>query len=265
MLKPTSSPLRRAALAIAVLGSLAAPAGAAQAARSEATYSVTFSAEMTDKWQTSEHYTDDCKLTGAMCVRDEKGQGGAKVAVKTRRPTKVLVMRGLRGKPPTISMGATPGIPVTITSNRTGSLTTDYSGPWDAANPDQKADDSGCGRRTKNGHLSFMWHGRDRLGVLAPTLLELEADRCPDGPGKPWPWANDESPSLSEIVGSIDQTKFLRTRQFTVRGAKTFSAVIPTINRTTKLGTFAEDGSRTVTWAWEATFRMDGGRKKKRR
>lgn len=182
MLKPTSSPLRRAALAAAVLGSLAAPGAAAQAAPSEATYSVTFRGEMTDKWHAMERFTDNCKLTGAMCVRDMKGEGAVKLNITTRRPTKVLVFRGLRGKPPTISMGATPGIPVTGSALRTGSLSTEYSGPWDAANPDQKAPDSGCGRRSEKGYVTFNWRARNQLGII-PTVRPDPED-CPNGPGR---------------------------------------------------------------------------------
>ena len=260
MLKRTSSSLRRVALATAVAGSLAAPA-AAQA--DQTSYSVTFRAEMTDRWQASERFTDDCKLTGAMCVRDARGQGSARMAVKTRRPVKVLVMRGLRGRGPTINMGATPGLPLTGSVLRTGSLITDYSGPWEGANPDQKASDAGCGTKSINGYVSFMWQGRDRLGPV--QTFDLANDDCPEGLTEGWEWKDDASPSLNEVLAQADPRRFGRSRQFTVSGKRTYSGIVPPVHETGRLGTFDKEGTRSVTWSWEATFRMDGGRKKKRR
>ena len=260
MLKPTPSLLRRAVLGAAVLASLVAPGAAAA---DQSSYSVTFSAEMTDQWKASERFTDDCKLTGAMCVRDTKGEGSAKMFVRTRRPTRVTVVRGLRGRPPMINMGATPGLALTGTSVRTGSLVTDYSGPWDGANPDQRGTDTGCGKRTIDGYVMFMWQGRDRLGPV--QNFEFDRESCPEGLHEGWEWNDDASPALNEVLADAAQSRFGRSRQFTVRGRRTYTGIVPPVHEVGRLGTFDKEGSRTVTWSWEATFRMDGGRKKKRR
>jgi hypothetical protein len=261
MLKPTPSPLRRAAIGAAVLASLAAPAVAG--ASSQTTYSVTFRAEMVDRWKASERFTDDCKLTGAMCVRDVKGDGTAKTQVRTRRPTKVMVVRGVRGRPPMINMGATPGLPITGSALRSGSLVTKYEGPWKAANPDQVASTDGCGNRTVNSYVSFMWQGADQLQPV--STFEHEGESCPEGLNEGWEWQGGESPSLSEALAKAAPTRFGRSRQFTVSGKRTWTGIVPPVNETGRLGTFSKEGSRQVTWSWEATFRMDGGKRRKKR
>lgn len=253
----TSNLLIRTALATAGVLCLAGPVGGAEAAKrapSEALYDMTFRAEMTDRWQAREHYTDDCKLTGAMCVRNEDGQGNARLNVRTRRPFRMLVMKGFGGRGPMINVGTGEGAPVSGPYLRNGSLVTEYSGPWDAANPDRTADAGGCGNKTLDGSINFMWHGRNRLG-LSPILDDLRED-CPTGPHTGWEWDGDESPSLNAVIAQVSQNKFLRTRQFTVRGSRTWTGKVPPFNRSDKQGSYVKDGHRTVSWTWEATFRM---------
>ncbi len=265
MLKPTTSPLLRAALATAALASLAGPGAAAEAARkpapSSATYLVTFKAQMTDQWRSRELATDDCFLTGALCVRDTKGEGAAKLNVSTRRPTRLMVLRGAAGRPPMVGVGSDPGLPLTGTSLRSGSLTTDYSGPWEKGNPDRIAPTTDCGRRGVTGDVTFAWRGRNQLGIS--PIVEEDRDACPDGPTDTWEWEHDEGPSLSDAIAQVAQTKFLRTKQFTISGQKAWKAVIEPTHTKSKNGSYDKDGSRTVTWRWEATFRMEGAKKRR--
>ncbi len=264
MFKPSTSPLLRAALVAAALASLTGPVAAAEAAKkpapTSAMYSVTFRAQMTDQWQARELSTDDCFLTGVQCVRDTKGEGTAKLTVGTRRPTPLMVLRGAAGRPPMVGVGSDPGLPLTGTSLRSGSLTTDYSGPWEKGNPDRVAPTTDCGQRAVSGDVTFAWRGRNQLGIS--PIVEEDRDACPDGPTDTWTWENGESPSLSDAVAQVAQTKFLRTRQFTISGQKTWKAIIDPTHTKSKNGSYDKDGSRTVTWSWTATFRMDAKKKR---
>ena len=248
--------LSRAALAGALILCAALPAGASGAARSssEALYEVTFRAEMTDRWQMREHYEDDCKLTGAMCVRHEEGSGTARLNVKTRRPTRMLVMRGTGGRPPMLNVGTGEGAPVVGPYLRTGTLKTEYSGPWDAANPDREAPTSGCGTKTLKGDVNFTWRAKNQLAPLA--ILDDDREDCPTGPSIGWEWEGGESPSLSDAIAQAAQSKFPRTKQFSVNGNRTWTAIVDPINRQSKNGSYVRDGSRTTTWQWTATWRM---------
>lgn len=261
----SSRTLLRAALGCAALAATAVPASPAAAAKtpSSAIYTVTFSAEMTDRWQSREHFTDDCRLTGALCIRDEQGQGNAKLSVKTRRPFRMMVMRGVRGRGPAINVGTGEGAPITGPYLRNGALTVEYSGPWDAGNPDRAAETTGCGTKTIKGDVNFVWAARNQLAP-SPILDETRED-CPTGPSEPWEWDGGEGPSIRDVAGQVAQTKFLRTKQFTVRGQKTWTGRIPPTNRSDDQGSFVEDGSRTVSWQWEATFRMEGKKAKRKR
>jgi hypothetical protein len=226
-------------------------------------YTVTFSAQMKDQWQSDEHYTDDCQLTGSMCVRTEKGEGGALLNVRTRRPFRMMVMRGVGGRGPAINVGTGEGAPITGPYQRSGSLVTEYSGPWDAGNPDRQAPAGGCGNKTISGDVNFVWTARNQL---APSpILDEDREDCPTGPSTGWEWDGGESPSLRAAVAQVAQTKFLRTRQFTVRGTKTWTGRIEPFSRSDSQGSYTKGGTRTVTWQWEATFRMEGTKKKRKR
>jgi hypothetical protein len=258
--------LLRGALAVAALSSLAGPAAAADAAKrapSTAMYTVTFRAEMTDRWQSREHYTDDCELTGQMCVRTEDGAGSARLNVKTKRPFRMMVMRGARGQGPAINVGTGEGAPVSGPYLRSGSLVTEYSGPWDAGNPDRKAEDRGCGRKTIEGDVNFTWRGRNQLG-LSP-ILDVDRADCPTGPATGWEWDGGESPSLMDVIAQVSQNKFLRTKQFTVRGSKKWTGKVEPFSRSSSQGAYTKSGNREVTWQWEATFRMESAKKKRKR
>ena len=50
-----------------------------------------------------------------------------------------------------------------------------------------------------------------------------------------------------------------------MRGTKSFTGTVRPFNRTDPLDTKIVNGEHTVTWQWEATFRMKGAKKKKHR
>jgi hypothetical protein len=237
------------AVLIAALVAALTPA-AAEAAVSEATYDVTFKAQMTETWNYHEGYADDCELTGVMCTREEVGAGSANVQVKSRRPTKMLVMRGPKGKPPVIGVGTGEGVPLTGSVRRDGSLTTTYGGPWAPANPNRKAEDKGCGNHTVKSDVNFSWQGSNQL-YAHTTSLDLGDTDCPDGPTTPWTWDGGDSPSLSDALTTASPNKFLGTKQFTVRGQRTWTGKIPAFAN----GAMTRGGETKVTWTWEATFR----------
>ena len=66
-------------------------------------------------------------------------------------------------------------------------------------------------------------------------------------------------PLLTDVVASVGKGKFLGTKQFTVRGAKTVKGLIPTRSE----WHYSESGDAEETIAWEATFRMKGAKKKR--
>lgn len=249
--------------AVACLGALiaASPASAKKKAPSSATYKVTFKAAMDEKWQYLADYADDCELTGAMCTRVEKGSGTARISLKTRGPQTVWVLRGRKGRPPTLNTGS-DGLAVTGGSLRNGELTTEYGGPWDAANPDTEQPTTGCGNRSVRTSLTFGWTARNRL---QPNVYfdEFRED-CPDGPGEPVEWEGGESPSLTDLIATLDQKKFLNTKQFTARGSRTWKGRVKPFGRSDASGHYTISGDKTVTWDWEATFRMKTKKGKRR-
>src|SRR3954454_7800249 len=240
--------------ALACLGALvaASPAAAKKKAPRSATYNVTFKASMDEKWQYLADYADDCELTGVMCTRVEKGDGSARISLKTRGPQSVWVLRGRKGRPPTLNTG-TDGLAIRGSSLRKGAMTTEYAGPWDAANPDRAEPATGCGSRSVKTDMTSSWAARNRL---QPGLYldELRED-CPSGPSG-IEWEGGESPLLTDLVATLDQKKFLNTKQFTARGAKTWKGIVPPTSRSDATGHYRISGEKTVTWSWEATFRM---------
>lgn len=238
--------------AAAVLAALT-PA-AASAAPSEVLYDATFKATMTERWQYDERYTDDCHLTGDLCTRTTAGQGSAKVQAHSRRPTRMLVMRGAAGRPPVIGVGTGEGIPLTGSSVRSGSLVTTYGGPWSGANPTQRAATGGCGTKTVRGSVTFAWRSSRALGPLSSELPPDHGD-CPDGPNAPFTWTGGESPSFMDAVTTVAPSKFLGTKQFTIHGTRSWTGAVTPISRSDKQGSLSRSGTKTVTWQWEATFR----------
>lgn len=254
--------MRTLPLAAACVGLLiaASPAAAKPKSPSSATYMVTFKAGMEETWQSLADYADDCELTGAMCTRVEKGEGRASIALRTRGPQPMLVMKGYRGGPPILNTG-TDGLAITGSSLRTGSLTTEYGGPWDAANPDTAAATTGCGNRSVKTSLSFSFPARNRIGP-ALSLDELRED-CPDGPSQGIDWEGGEPPSLWDLIATLDQKKFLHTKQFTARGSRTWKGQVEPFSRSDAQGHYTISGEKTVTWQWEATFRMKTKKRKR--
>ncbi|WP_354700871.1 hypothetical protein DSM112329_01163 [Paraconexibacter sp. AEG42_29] len=257
----TSSPVRSAAILTALVGAalpaVAVPAASA-ATRTEATYAVTLKAQMTERWQYRYDSTDDCKLTGDMCTKTIVGSGAASAQLRTRSPQDVWVLRGSGGRPPALNTG-TDGLQITGSTVRSGSLTTTYGGPWQAANRDVTRPTSGCGRRDVRASTGLAWAGRS--GLQTSLSVGEGSGACPSGPGPAPDWKNDEAPSLSAVVAAVSPSKFLKTRQFTIRGTKTFTATYPTSQGSSKLGRYSEGGDHTVRWTWEATFRLKPGRR----
>jgi hypothetical protein len=216
---------------------------------------------MDEKWQFLADYADDCELTGAMCTRVEKGDGKATIQLKTRRPQPILVSKGHKGRPPLLNLGI-DGLAVTGSSLRTGSLTTEYGGPWDAANPDTAAATTDCGTRSVNRSLSFGWIARNRL---QPVLgIDELRENCPDGPSQGVDWEGGEPPSLWDVIATLDQKKFLHTKQFTARGSRTWKGQVEPFSRSDAQGHYTISGDKTVSWQWEATFRMKTKKRKAR-
>jgi hypothetical protein len=92
--------------------------------------------------------------------------------------------------------------------------------------------------------------------VLVEDLLE----RCPMSPPLGTSF-KDTAPALFGLVARVAQSKFARTRQFTVRGTKSWVADVDGVSRPW----FVRTASHTVRWSWEATFRMVEKKKKKNR
>ena len=249
--------------AVACLGALiaASPAAARAKAPSSATYLVTFKAQMDEKWQYLADYADDCELTGAMCTRVQKGNGSASVQLKTRGPQTVLVSKGYKGRPPMLNTG-TDGLAIRGSYLRTGVLTEEYGGPWDAANPDTEQPATGCGTRSVKSSMSFMWTERNRI---APALtFDDMRDDCPDGPPDSLTWEGGDAPSLWDVIATLDQKKFLHTKQFTARGSRTWKGQVQPFSRSDSQGHYTIGGEKTTTWQWEATFRMKTKKRKAR-
>jgi hypothetical protein len=244
-------PLPHTVLAACALLAVAAP-GAAQAKRKprslqQATYEVVVRAAMDEEWYFDELSSSPC-LPGD-CTRETKGQGKAKISLKAK-PVQWLVMRGAGGRPPQINVGTGEGAPATGPYQRSAELVTHYEGQWAAANPDVVSDTADCGTRSMTVDFNVFFRSRNVLAPSAPT--DTLRDHCVDGPVSGLEWDAGGSPSLGDAITQTSQTRFLRTKAFTVRGSHTWHADVnpPTgsyVRRT---------GYKNVTWRWEATFRM---------
>jgi hypothetical protein len=250
-----------AALACAGLLIGAAPAAAKPKPRKTATYQVTFRAVMKESWRFSSDYADDCRLTGVLCTHGEHGEGSASIQLHSRRPYDVMVMRGAAKRPPILNWG-TDGMPITGSSLRTGTMTSVYAGPWDAANPDTEESTAGCGNRTVKTFGTVGWSGRNQL--MPVVVVSEDRDDCPTGPPEALDWEGGESPSLMDVIARAAQSKFLATMQFTVSGSKAWKGTMSPTSRSDEQGHYFRSGDKTVTWQWEATFRMKGAKKKRR-
>ena len=247
--------VRTAACAAAVLVAAVPAAEAKKQPRplSEATYQVVVRATMDESWNFDERSSITC-LPGD-CTVQTKGSGAAHIALKSK-PTTWLVMRGFNGRPPQINVGTGEGARATGAYLRTGELSTVHGGEWAAANPPQISPTTDCGNRAITVDFNLFFTRRNVLAPSAPT--DLPRDDCPEGPSTGLDWDNDEAPSLGDVVAQASQTRFLKTRSFTVRGTKTWHASVqpPTGSYTWR------SGEKKVTWSWEVTFNMLQGRRR---
>lgn len=241
--------LTRAAVGALALVLLPVPAADAKKKKRlvEARYQVVVRANYDEKWSFDERSSISCD-GGAACTRETKGSGSASIQLKAK-PTTWLVMRGVKNRPPQINVGTGEGAQATGPDLRQGELTTTYGGPWAAGNPNESRPTTGCGNRRATVDFNVFF---TRRNVLKPSVsgLDLRED-CPTGPSSGLDW-DDDAPSLSDVETQVSQTKFLKTRAFTVRGSKTWKASVkpPTGAYTFRAGT------KTATWKWEITFTM---------
>jgi hypothetical protein len=241
-------------IAVAMAVAALAPAGAADAAVKITNYDVTFEVDGTRSWTYKE--TSDSECNGGRCVREEVASGNERLHLKTPKPRRVQVFTGGGQKQP-MFMGDTEAV-LRLTGNHLlqATHTTTYSGAADAANPDQVDDTSECGNRTMKETMAFNWVGRNRLALVPAFLLLREG--CPNGlPNYPAEGVNGAPrPELSDVVASIAQSKFGRTKQFSVRGNASWQGVVTPVDRSDETSSYHRSGQEELSWQWRATFRM---------
>lgn len=252
----TLKPLTLTLLAAA----LAAPMAADAAPLRESKYDVTVEIKMTEYWKVTEHHSSSCGPEGGRCDEDINGAGKAELLLRTSTPKRVSVMTGGGIRQPTITYAIDSGLPLKGSYRREGKLEDIYSGYWDAANEDQIAPTTGCGDHPLKTDVALAWKGRNQL---APVLVFDPLVECPMGPVRGFDYA--ETPDLGEVVAQAGETKFGRTKQFRVRGSRTFPGTYLTMNRTDPDDTFTSSGETMTKWEWEATFRKVTKKKKRRR
>jgi hypothetical protein len=246
---------------IAIAGGLAAALTAAPAAGAASTgtylYDVTVKAQMTDQWS----FRDEGEVgtPWSPCHVAHVGEGSASWSLRSRRPTRVMVMRGFGGRPPALNVGTGEGIPLRGAHKRVGSDVETHTGPGtcETANPPHVQDTDGCGVKTAGFDWNLAWKD-NRRGRVHPSVITGEpSEDCPSGP--PWAldWEGDESPSLMAVTARASASKFLGTKQFTIRGTRTFRGIVPPGSQ--------RSGVQTVTWSWETTYRKVGSKKRRRR
>ena len=250
-------------LPLALAGALVlAAAPAADAAkrkpkRMSATYMTTIKVEYQSKWQYRQFAQHDC-LPG-VCSREDKGSGSASAWMKTKRPFPVMVIRGAGGRPPTLNLGS-DGIPMHGEQIVMGDDALTYGGPWAAANENRAKATTGCGRKALKGFGSIGWEDLQRGGGLQLGVdIDPFREDCPGVPSG-MEWEGGESLSIYDVVASVGKGKFLGTKQFTVRGQATRKALLPTRNE----WHYSQYGDAEAKLQWEATFRMQGAKKKRR-
>ena len=245
--------------AVVALGVAVPAADAAKKPRKRlsATYMTTLHLTVDSKWSYHSDWTSWCEGTYS-CFTKTDGSGTEKVTLDTVHPFPVWVGRGPAGMKPVLNQG-TDGIPVQGESLVQGALATEYSGPWDAANPDTTAPADDCGRKALKSFALLGWAGDGSSALSLVTETEAQRDDCPDGPPYAVDWQNDESPFLPDILAGVGKGKFLGTKQFTVRGSKSYAGTVPGTSSEYR----HEYGSQESTIAWSATFRMKGAKKKR--
>jgi hypothetical protein len=248
----------RAALPAALLTSLLAAAPADAAKRTDWLYDVTVRAEMTEKWAFHEeaHSGDEIEP----CDRYQDGEGSAKIQLRSRRPTRVMVLRAPGGAMPNLNVGTGEGVPLTGSYQRVGKDEERHAGPrCGAANPPFAQPVSGCGVKTVTADWNLVFRSR---GTVAPSLLfdDLRPD-CPSGPPRGLEWDGDIGPQIGEATTRAAASKFYGTKQFTVRGTRTFTGTVPAMNEPH----FARHGRHEVRWDWETTYRLVSKKRGRRR
>lgn len=248
-------------LAVAALAAIALPATADAAIRTT-TYDVTFEATLTEAWKSATHWDHLCFVRDqeGRCTDDVVGDGTARVFLRTSTPKRVTVMSGGRMKP-MIQYAIDSGIPLKGEYKRTGSLTDTHGGLWAAANPPWAAETAGCGSKAIKADVSLSWSGRNQL---QPIMLLDEPTECPTGPQEGFDWSPG-SPSFQDVVATVGETKFGRTKQFRFGGRQTWKGSITPITRTDPDDLYSKSGESEVTWTWEAVFRKVTPKKKRKR
>jgi hypothetical protein len=243
--------------AAALLGSLAAVPSADAASNGTYLYDVTVKAEMKDQWS----FRDEGEIgtPWSPCHVARVGEGSASWQLHSRRPTRVMVMKGFGGRPPSLNVGTGEGIPLTGAYKRAGSDVETHTGAGtcETGNPPQIQDTSGCGTKTAGFDWNLAWKDNKRGRVYPSAVPSEPSGDCPSGP--PWAldWKNDESPSLMDASTAASASKFLGTKQFTISGSKTFTGTVPTAT--------GRSGTQTVTWSWTTTYRKVRAKKQRRR
>jgi hypothetical protein len=217
---------------------------------------------MKESWS-YDYETASPSLPG-FCTESDKGSGTATIQARTKRPQKMMILRGSGGRPPMVGVGSEPWVTLTGPYLRQGTLVDEHGGTCAAANPPVVAPTTGCGTKSIDIQLGFAW---DAPGALRPSpLVEDSRYDCPSHGRRGVTWDNDASPSLMDVVTHVAPKKFLGTKQFTIRGTRTFHGVVPPTDNSDASGWYyREHGEHTVTWKWDATFRLDGVKKPRRR
>ncbi len=238
--------MRKLLIAGGLLASLAAAPAADAASSGTYHYAVTVKAEMKDQWSFRE--VGDIGTPWEPCRVERVGEGSALWQLRSRRPTRVMVMKGFGGRPPMLNVGTGEGVPLTGAYKRTGSDVETHtgSGKCESANPPQVQDTTGCGTKSAGFSFNLAWKD-NRAGRVYPSAVPAEpSEDCPSGPPS-LDWKNDESPSIMEATAAAGASKFLGTKQFTISGTKTFTGTVP--------ASAGRSGTQTVTWSWSATYR----------
>jgi hypothetical protein len=242
------------------LAALALLPGAAHAAKlpPEMIYDVRVEASMVEKWDFSEYSEYECD--DGMCIRDQKGAGTATINLATK-VWRLHVTGGKGKRAPYVDVGNAGGLPFKGEYVRNGSDTVDYRGVWEGSNPDEASVTTGCGRQPMKTDVGFAFPERNKIHL---TALIDDVRECPMGPPHNLEWQDNATPTLWDVVVPVQQSKFARTKQFRVRGERTWTGTVNPVNRTTPGDMFVRGGGQTTTWKWEATFRKVGKRKRRR-
>jgi hypothetical protein len=230
--------MRRRLALVFVLAAAGALPAAAEAART-VPYDVTVRVELRDEWTFLEHAENEC-LDG-VCIAEEQAAGRTRIQLSTPTPQRVMVIRG--GRPSINGELRLKG-----SSLQSGTHAFTWSGAWDAANPDYELSTDDCGNRNIRTTFGLSFTKRNRV---APSLLidDLRED-CPIGMPHHEVWDGDRVPFMPEVIASVQQTKFGRTKQFTVRASRTWHADAEPGNEFVH-----RSGARDVRYLWEATFK----------